>query len=146
MLEVEKPKKEEEPMAMYCGIDLHSNNSYVAVQDERHRDRGCRRLPNDLGAVVQYLERYRPELKTIAVESTYNWYWLVDGLIAEGFDVRLVNTTKAANYSGLKYTDDKHDARWIAHLLVLGILPEGYIMPPKERSLRDLLRRRTVMV
>ena len=112
-------------MAMYCGIDLHSNNNYVAIQDGRHEDVVCRRLRNDLGTVLEFLEPYRGELETLAVESTFNWYWLVDGLKEAGYDVRLVNTTKASDYSGMKYTDDRHDARWIAHLLALGILPEG---------------------
>ena len=131
---------------MYCGIDLHSNNNYVAIQDGRHEDVVCRRLCNDLGKVLGFLEPYRQELEAIAVESTFNWYWLVDGLKGAGYDVRLVNTTKASDYSGMKYTDDRHDARWIAHLLALGILPEGYIMPPEERGLRDLLRRRSFLV
>lgn len=131
---------------MYCGIDLHSNNSYVAIQDESHEDVVCRRLRNDLEAVKGFLEPYRDDLEAIAVESTYNWYWLVDGLKEAGFDVRLVNTTKASDYSGMKVTDDRHDARWIAHLLALGILPEGHIMPREERGLRDLLRRRLFLV
>ena len=131
---------------MYCGIDLHSNNNYVAIQDEEHEDVVCRRLRNDLGTVLEFLEPFREELEAIAVESTFNWYWLVDGLKEAGYDVRLVNTTKASDYSGMKYTDDRHDARWIAHLLALGILPEGYIMPPEERGLRDLLRRRSFLV
>ncbi len=133
-------------MAMYCGIDLHSTNNYVAIRDDAGEDVVCRRLRNDLGLVLALLEPYRVELKAIAIESTYNWYWLVDGLIAAGYDVRLVNTTKASDYSGMKYTDDRHDARWIAQLLALGILPEGYIMPPAERALRDLLRRRSFLV
>lgn len=133
-------------MAMYCGIDLHSNNSFVSIRDETHRDILCLRLRNDLGTILETLEPYRGELVAMAVESTFNWYWLVDGLKEAGYDVRLVNTTKSSDYSGLKFTDDRHDARWIAHLLTLGILPEGYIMPPPERGLRDLLRRRTYLV
>ena len=43
---------------------------------------------------------------------------------------------------GLKHTDDKWDAFWLAHILRLDILPEGYIYPKPERPLRDLLRRR----
>jgi len=131
---------------MYCGIDLHSNNSYVAIQREGQIDVASRRLRNDLKVILKYLEPYKKEIQAIAVESTYNWYWLVDGLMDAGFDVRLVNTTKASKYSEMKYTDDRHDARWLAHLLGLGILPEGYIMPREERGIRDLLRRRSFFV
>jgi transposase len=131
---------------MYCGIDLHSNNNFVAILNRDLEDVVCRRLGNDLGRVLSFLEPYREELVAVAVESTYNWYWLVDGLNEAGYDVRLVNTTKASNYSDMKYTDDRHDARWIARLMALGILPEGYIVPPAERAVRDLLRRRSFFV
>jgi transposase len=49
-------------------------------------------------------------------------------------------------YSGLKYTDDHSDARWLAHLLRLGVLPEGYIYPKAERAVRDVLRKRAHLV
>ena len=49
-------------------------------------------------------------------------------------------------YSGLKYSDDDSDARWLAKLLRLGLLPEGYIYPKEERAVRDLLRRRSRLV
>jgi len=133
-------------MELYCGIDLHSSNSVVAILNQDLEHVVCRRLPNDLKRVLRFLEPYRDELVVAAVESTYNWYWLVDGLRAAGYDVRLVNTTKASRYSEMKYTDDNHDARWIARLLTLHILPEGYIAPVEERSLRDLLRRRSFFV
>lgn len=133
-------------MAMYCGIDLHSNNNYVAILDGDLGDVACRRLHNDLEQLKKFLEPHRDELVAVAVESTYNWYWLADGLKKAGYDMRLVNTTKASDYSKLKYTDDRHDARWIARLLALGILPEGYIVPPEERGVRDLLRRRAFFV
>jgi transposase len=133
-------------MKMYSGIDLHSNNSYVAILDEGLGNVVSRRLKNDIRVILEFFEPYRDELEAIAVESTYNWYWLVDGLKEAGYDIRLMNTTKATRYSDLKYTDDKHDARWIARLLALGILPEGYIVPPDERAVRDLLRRRSFLV
>lgn len=49
-------------------------------------------------------------------------------------------------YRGLKYTDDRSDARWLAHLFRLGVLPEGYIYPKAERAVRDLLRKRAHLV
>jgi transposase len=85
-------------------------------------------------------------LEGLVVESTYNWYWLVDGLMEAGFGVHLANTAAIKQYEGLKHTDDRHDARWLAHLLRLNILPEGYIYPKQARAVRDLLRRRHRLV
>lgn len=73
---------------------------------------------------MRYLEPHRNDLVAVSVESTFNWYWLVDGLKGAGCDMRLVNTSKAAEYSGMNYADDRRNARWIARLLALGILPE----------------------
>ena len=126
----------------YSGIDLHSNNCVIVVSDEADRVLGKRRVPNELGGVLAMLEPYRAELAGVAVESTYNWYWLVDGLQAAGYRVHLVNTCAVKQYDGLKHSDDKSDAAHLAHLMRLGILPTGHICPPEERALRDLARKR----
>jgi len=49
-------------------------------------------------------------------------------------------------YNGIKYTNDATDARYLAHLLRLNILPIGYIYPKATRHVRDLLRRRLLLV
>jgi transposase len=64
----------------------------------------------------------------------------------QGYRLHLANPNEAQQYGGLKYTDDRHDARWLALLLFLGILPEGYIYPREERPNRDLCRRRSFLV
>lgn len=133
-------------MALYCGIDLHSNNHVVVVIDEEDRRIFERRLGNDVSLTLNALEPYRSELAGVAVESTFNWYWLVDGLQAAGYPMRLVNTTAVQQYAGLKYTDDRYDAYWLAHLMRWGILPTGYIYPKEQRGIRDLLRRRMPLV
>jgi transposase len=133
-------------MRLYSGIDLHSTNNYVAILDEQLQTVGQRKLPNDLQQILAYLEPHREELAGVAVESTFNWYWLVDGLMEAGYRVHLVNPAAAKKYDGLKYSDDRHDARWSAHLLALGILPQGYIYPKDDRPFRDLLRRRAFLV
>ena len=126
----------------YSGIDLHSNNSVVLVSDEADRILCQRRVPNELGAVLGTLEPYRADLAGVVVESTYNWYWLVDGLQAAGYRVHLANTSAIKQYEGLKHSGDESDAAHLAHLLRLGILPTGYICPPQARALRDLARKR----
>ncbi|TDN63087.1 MmgE/PrpD family protein [Paraburkholderia sp. BL10I2N1] len=69
----------------YCGIDLHSNNSMVTVIDETDRIVAERRLPNDLTKILDFLAPWKEGLAGVVVESTFNWYWLVDGLQATGF-------------------------------------------------------------
>ncbi len=130
----------------YSGIDLHSNNSVIVVSDEADRMVCKRRVPNELGAVLGVLEAHRAELAGVVVESTYNWYWLVDGLQAAGYRVHLANTAAIKQYEGLKHGDDDSDAAHLAQLLRLGILPSGYICPPRERAVRDLARKRLQLV
>lgn len=133
-------------MSLYCGIDLHSNNCYLAVLDEQLRPVLGRRVPNSLETILAALAPHQEQIAAAAVESTFNWYWLVDGLMEAGYHVELVNTSAVRRYEGLKYLDDRHDARWLARLLQLGILPTGYIYPKQQRALRDLLRRRAFLV
>jgi transposase len=138
--------KEETEMKLYGAIDLHSNNNVTVVSDEQDHVVYEKRLPNDLSLIVEQLSAYRESLQGIVVESTYNWYWLVDGLMDDGHKIHLANTAAIQQYEGLKYTDDQYDARWLAHLLRLGILPQGYIYPKEHRPVRDLLRKRGQMV
>ena len=133
-------------MKLYAAIDLHSNNSVLVIINERDQIVFHKRFKNHLPTILDTLSRYQSELVGIAVESTFNWYWLVDGLMDAGYKVHLVNTAAVEMYDGFKYTDDKDDAYHLAHLLRLGILPEGYIYPKSDRPLRDLLRKRSQLV
>jgi len=133
-------------MTCYSGIDLHSTNSVVVVSDETDRVLYQRRLPNELAGIAAALEPYRSELAGVVVESTYNWYWLVDGLKAAGYRVHLANPAAMKQYEGIKHRGDESDAQYLAHLLRLGILPTGYICPPAQRAVRDLARKRLQLV
>jgi transposase len=133
-------------MSLYGGIDLHANNSVIVLLNEQDEVIYRKRLPNALSTVLEQLAPYHTEMKGLVVESTYNWYWLVDGLMDADYRVHLANPAAIQQYSGLKYSDDHSDARWLAHLLRLGVLPEGYIYPKAERAVRDLLRKRAHLV
>src|SRR5499433_2468681 len=133
-------------MSLYGGIDLHANNSVIVLLNEQDEVIYQKRLPNALPTILEQLAPYHTEVKGLVVESTYNWYWLVDGLMEADYRVHLANPAAMQQYSGLKYTDDHSDARWLAHLLRLGVLPEGYIYPQAERAVRDLLRKRAHLV
>lgn len=133
-------------MRLYCGFDLHASNSYVGVIDEEGKRVYQRKLPNERQEILSALSVYQDQVDGVAIESTYNWYWLVDLLMEEGFGVHLANPAAIQKYKGLKHSDDVSDAFWLAEMLRLGILPEGYIYPRIERPLRDLLRKRGHLV
>jgi transposase len=133
-------------MPLYGGIDLHGNNSVVVLIDEQDQVLYQKRLPNDLATILEQLAHHQSEIEGLVVESTYNWYWLVDGLMDADYRLHLANPAAIQQYSGLKYTNDHSDARWLAHMLRLGVLPEGYIYPKAQRPVRDLLRKRGQLV
>jgi transposase len=133
-------------MDHFAGIDLHSTNNVMGIIDKDNRKVFKKKTKNDLPTVLHFLEPFREQLMGVVVESTFNWYWLVDGLMENGYKVHLANPSAIKQYEGLKHADDVTDAFHLANLLRLGILPEGYIYPKEQRPVRDLLRKRLMLV
>jgi transposase len=134
-------------MQLYAGLDLHSRNTYIGIMDEKFKRIFGKRVSNKLPVILETLAPFHDQLKGIVVESTFNWYWLIDGLMDAGYQgVHLANPSAMKQYEGIKHTDDQHDAFFLAHMLILGILPQGYIYPQKDRPVRDLARKRLFLV
>ena len=131
---------------LYAGLDLHSNNVMVGIVNQDGRRLGHRKLDCELPLIARYLEPFKPRLRSLAVESTFNWYWIVDGLRALGYPIDLANPAKIEQYNGLKHADDKDDAYHLADLQRLKILPKAHVYDPELRPVRDLLRRRMGLV
>lgn len=134
------------PDKLIAGIDLHSNNLVIGLINQEGKRIEHRKLDCDLKQVMEFLQPFKPQLQSMAVESTFNWYWLVDGLRAQGYPIDLANPAQIEQYSGIKHADDKHDAFHLAELQRLKILPKAHIYDPELRPVRDLLRRRTTLV
>jgi len=133
-------------MKYYAGLDLHSNNTYVGILDEEGTKAYKAKVQNHLPMILSVLRPYQKSIVGAVVESTFNWYWLVDGLMEESYTVHLANPAAIKQYEGLKYTNDYYDAFYLADLLRLGLLKEGHIYPKKERAIRDLLRKRMMLM
>ena len=134
-------------MQLYAGFDLHSRNTYIGIMDKEFKRIFGKRVSNDLPLILKTLDPFQDQLQGLAVESTYNWYWLVDGLMDAGYQcVHLANPSAVKQYEGLKHSDDQHDSFFLAQMLILGILPQGYIYPREDRPVRDLARKRLFLV
>jgi transposase len=134
-------------MQLYAGLDLHSRNTYIGIMDKEFKRVFGKRVLNKLPMIIKTLAPFREQLKGIVVESTFNWYWLIDGLMDAGYQcVHLANPSAIKQYEGIKHADDQHDAFFLAQMLILGILPKGYIYPKEDRPVRDLARKRLFLV
>lgn len=131
---------------LLAGADLHSNNVVIGIMDEDGERVAQFKAENRLSEVVKCLAPYKKRLECLAVESTYNWYWLVDGLQELKYPVVLANPAAMQQYNGIKHADDNNDAFFLAELLRLKILPTGYIYNAQLRPVRDLLRRRMMLI
>lgn len=129
----------------YCGIDLSARDSHLCVLDESLSIHLQQKTANQLPRIAFLLDSFKPDLK-IVVESTFNWYWLVDGLLELGFDVCLAHTLGLAMITQAKVKTDRRDAFTLAKLLRAGVVPKAFIYPASTRPVRDLLRRRQKVV
>lgn len=133
-------------MNFYVAFDLHSDNAYGVIIDEAEKVVYRHRFATELESILKTLEQYRTGIRGITVESTFNWYWLVDGLLEAGYKVELAHSTAVKANSMKKRTNDFDDALCLAKLLKSGKLPTGYIYPKETRPLRDLMRKRGFLV
>jgi len=80
-------------MPRYAGIDLHPSNNYIGVIDANDKRLCEGRHENRLENMLKALAPLKRTLKGFVIESTYNWYWLVDRVQDHGFQVHLANPT-----------------------------------------------------
>jgi len=135
-------------MKHYVGIDLHARTLQLCVIDAEKGERILERarVANRLPEILELLEPFKEGELSIAVESTFNWYWLVDGLQDAGYEVHLAHTLGNARITKAKVKTDRRDAYRLARLLRSGDLQEGYIYPRETRPIRDLIRHRQRIV
>lgn len=131
---------------LYAGADLHGNNVFLSICDQEGGNVFRKRVKPNLAAVNAALDPFWGRIKVLGVESTFNWYWFVDGLQEQGRNVKLGNPAQMVQFEGIKITNDLTDADWLAEQLRLGIFPECYIYPKDARAVRDALRRRQLFV
>lgn len=129
----------------YVGVDLHKATSWFYVLDARGKQVDSKNLSNDLAVLKGYFETI-PVPFTLAVESTYNWYYFVDLAETYADEVFLANSYELKAFAKRHKKTDKIDAQLIAQVLYKGYLPIVTIADQQTRQIRELLRCRMNLV
>jgi len=129
----------------YAGIDLGARSSWLCVVDAKGEKQLNRKVPNDPARILDWLDPFRPSLQVV-IESTFNWYWIVDLLEDHQIEVKLAHPLYLKAIAYAKVKTDQVDAHTLAQLLRLDYIPEAFIYPRDLRPTRDLLRRRHRLV
>src|ERR1700734_3092963 len=114
-------------MNCYCGIDLGAKRSQVCIIDDDQKVLVNRKVANDLDT-IHGLIRPHGRVPTV-VESTFNWYWIVDGLQARKVPVSLAHSLKLAAISRAKVKTDKRDALAARNQYASGLLASSQTRP-----------------
>jgi transposase len=128
-----------------CGIDLHAKTLTACVMDLNGQIFKKKTIPCQVQSVLAYLAPWGKDI-TVGVESTYNWYWLIDALKQYEIPCCLGHALYIKRKMSSKHKNDPVDARGIADLLRTNQFPLAYSYPAEMRTVRDLLRRRHLFV
>jgi len=134
----------EQIIELGCGLDVHKKTIVATI-----RGTGIQEETRSYDSYTESLESLRDWLKEngithIAMESTGVYWKPVYNILEEDFEVILVNARHIKNVPGQK--TDRKDSKWIAKLLLGGLLKGSFIPPKPTRELRDLTRYRRKIV
>jgi len=130
----------------YVGIDLGARRCQVCVVAADGTVLVNASVPSRLDAIIAVLRQHDALPAPVAIEATFSWYWLADGLQDQQCDVRLVHAARCAAITSAKVKTDRRDAEILAQLLRTGMVPEAYLYPREHRGFRDLTRQRNSIV
>ena len=94
-----------------CGIDLHAREMSVCVKNIDGNVLMKRNVPCDIKIFMNYIAPFKKSL-TVGVESTYNWYWLLDELKKHKIACALGHALYIKRMKGGKHKNDPVDARY----------------------------------
>ena len=131
-----------------AGLDVHEKTVVAccmvggAEGKTERQTRTFSTMSQDLLALSDWLSSH--EMTHVAMESTGEYWKPVYNILEGNFTVLVVNVQHVKTVPGRK-TDIK-DAEWLAELLQYGLLQGSFILPLRQRDLRDLTRQRTNLV
>lgn len=132
-------------MNTYIGLDLHKKYSHVTAMNKDGKIIAKQqKIENRETEILDYLSQFKNPKVTL--EATLNWYWLVDLLQDNDYDTTLAHPKRAKAIASAKIKNDKMSSKILADLLRADLIPACYLPDREQRTLRDFLRHRSVLV
>lgn len=129
----------------YVGLDTHKKFIVGCVKDKEGNIIFEQKFKNDPHSMDQFLLNVPSDSK-IALESSSCWQYVFDYLEDKGYEVALSNPSKTRLIGESKKKTDREDARKIADLLRMNMLPLSYAAPGYVRMQRQITRHRASLV
>jgi transposase len=129
----------------YVGLDVHKKFIVGCVKDKEGNiitERKFKAEPEEMDAFLLSV----PQEAKIALESSSCWQYSFDYLMDKGYEVALSNLAKTRLIGESKKKTDREDARKIADLLRMNMLPLSYAAPLDVRMQRQITRHRLSLV
>ena len=133
---------------MYAVFDLGKTNIQVVLKNKDGKIIKENKIQRNTKTILEFIENNNKDHNNIDIvmESGYNYQYLYDLLQDEGYNVKVAHPLMVKAIAYAKVKTDKVDARILADLLRMDMIPECYIPNKEIRDLRDLLRRRFYFV
>jgi len=124
-----------------CGMDVHKDLIVATIQgkDIKMQTKSFNAFTSSLIKLKEWL--LKNGVTHVAMESTGIYWKPVFNVLGDDFKILLVNARHVKNVPGHK--TDKKDSRWLAKLLLSGLLKGSFIPERPIRELRDLTRYKT---
>ncbi|MEO9886992.1 MAG: IS110 family transposase [Balneola sp.] len=130
---------------IHVGIDLHSQNmTLVAINDTGKLLVEDKQL-NSPANLSLFFQQFNEPVQAV-VECTSYWYWVADWCTEHKVPLKLAHAKMLKAISYAKVKTDSVDARTLAELLRVGLIPEAHQCKREQRDLRELTRGRLRMI
>jgi len=130
---------------IHVGIDVHSRNMTLVGINDNGKLLTEEKLTNTPANLGRFFERFTGPVQAV-VECTSYWYWVADWCNAHQVPLTLAHAKMLKAISYAKVKTDSVDARTLADLLRVGLIPEAHQCRPDRRDLRELTRGRLRMI
>lgn len=130
---------------IHVGIDLHSRNMTLVAINDNGKVLAEEKLTNTPVNLGRFFEPFSKPVQAV-VECTSYWYWVADWCGVHRVPLTLAHAKMLKAISYAKVKTDSVDARTLAELLRVGLIPEAHQCRREQRDLRELTRGRLRMI